>query len=119
MAKMQPSSEELRGTRGRGQLDPLVLARARALLTSSPEGRTAYIPADLRDPAAILGAQATREILDFSRPVALILVVILHFIQDDDNPAEIFAALVDALPQGSFVVASHLTGDMTGRTGPP
>jgi hypothetical protein len=91
--------------------DPLVLAHARALLTSSPEGRTAYIPADLRDPAAILGAQATREILDFSRPVALMLVAILHFIQDVDNPAEIIAALVDALPPGSFLVASHLTGE--------
>ena len=54
--------------------DPLVLAHARALLTSSPDGRTAYIPADLRDPAAILSHPVTREVLDFSRPVALMLV---------------------------------------------
>src|ERR1700761_6761997 len=52
---------------------PLVLAHARALLTSSPEGRTAYIQADLRDPATILGDESLREVLDFSQPVALIL----------------------------------------------
>ena len=91
--------------------DPLVLAHARALLTSSPEGRTAYIPADLRDPAAILADPVTREVLDFSRPVALMLVAILHFIQDEDHPAEIIKTLVDALPPGSFLVASHATGE--------
>jgi hypothetical protein len=91
--------------------DPLVLAHARALLTSSPEGRTAYIPADLRDPASILSNPVTREVLDFSRPVALMLVAILHFVQDEDHPAEIIKTLVDALPPGSFVAASHLTGE--------
>jgi hypothetical protein len=91
--------------------DPLVLAHARALLTSSPEGRTAYIPADLREPAAILADPVTTELLDFSRPIALMLVAILHFIQDEDKPAEIIRTLVDALPPGSFLVASHLTGE--------
>lgn len=91
--------------------DPLVLAHARALLTSSTEGRTAYIPADLRDPAAILADPMTKEVIDFSRPIALMLVAILHFIQDEDKPAEIMRTLVDALPPGSFVVASHLTGE--------
>jgi hypothetical protein len=91
--------------------DPLVLAHARALLTSSPEGRTAYIPADLRDPAAILADPTVREVLDFSQPVALMLVAILHFVQDEDNPAGIVRALVDALPPGSFLAASHLTGE--------
>lgn len=90
---------------------PAVLAHARALLTSSPEGRTAYIPADLRDPAAILADPVTREVLNFNRPVALMLVAILHFIQDEDQPAEIIRTLVDALPPGSFLVASHLTGE--------
>jgi hypothetical protein len=52
----------------------------------------------------------TREVLDFSQPVALMLVAILHFINDDDNPAEIVAALLDALAPGSYLVASHLTG---------
>jgi S-adenosyl methyltransferase len=91
--------------------DPLVLAHARALLTSSPEGRTAYIPADLRDPGSILTNPVTREVIDFTQPMALMLVAVLHFIQDEDNPAEIVAALMDALPPGSFLVASHATGE--------
>lgn len=91
--------------------DPLVLAHARALLTSSPEGRTAYIHADLRDPAAILAHPDTREVLDFSQPVALMLVAILHLIEDEDKPAEILKTLLDALPSGSFLVASHITGE--------
>jgi hypothetical protein len=89
--------------------DPLVLAHARALLTSSPEGRTAYIQADLRDPAAILSDPTTREVLDFGQPIALVLVAILHFIRDADQPGEIIATLLDALPSGSYLVASHLT----------
>ncbi len=89
--------------------DPLVLAHARALLTSAPEGRTAYIPADFRDPAAILSDPATREVLDFSKPVALMLVAILHFTPDGYRPAEVIATLLDALPSGSYLAASHLT----------
>jgi hypothetical protein len=89
--------------------DPLVLAHARALLTSSPEGRTAYIQADLRDPAAILSDPVTREVLDFSQPVALMLVAILHFIPDEFRPAEILATLLDALPSGSYLVASQVS----------
>jgi hypothetical protein len=91
--------------------DPLVLAHARALLTSSPEGRTAYIQADLRDPAAILSDPATRDILDFSQPIALMLVAILHFILDKDKPAEIIETLLNALPPGSYLAASHLTAE--------
>jgi hypothetical protein len=91
--------------------DPLVLAHARALLTSSPDGRTAYIQADLRDPAAILGDPVTREVLDFSRPIALMLVAVLHFMPDEFNPALSVATLVDALPSGSYVVASHVSGE--------
>ena len=56
--------------------DPLVLAHARALLTSSPEGRTAYLHADLRDPKAILNDAATRKVLDFGQPIALLLVAV-------------------------------------------
>jgi hypothetical protein len=89
--------------------DPLVLAHARALLTSSPEGRTAYIQADLRDPAAILSSPVTTEVLDFSQPVALILAAILHFIPDEFRPADILATLVDALPSGSYLVASQVS----------
>jgi hypothetical protein len=91
--------------------DPLVLAHARALLTSAPEGRTAYIHADLRDPAAILSDPVTREVLDFTQPTALILVGIMHFLLDDDKPAEIVATLLDALPSESYLVSSHITTD--------
>jgi hypothetical protein len=91
--------------------DPLVLAHARALLTSSPEGRTAYIHADLRDPASILNDPVTRDVLDFTQPIALMLVAILHMIPDEEKPAEIVATLLDALPPGSYVVASHITGE--------
>ena len=71
--------------------DPLVLAHARALLTSSPEGRTAYIQADLRDPQSILSDPAVREVLDFGQPVALMLVAILHFVPDEFKPAQVIA----------------------------
>ena len=89
--------------------DPLVLVHARALLTSTPEGRTAYIQADIRDPDAILAAPPVRELLDFSQPVGLLLLGILHLLADADRPAEIVATLLDALPSGSYLVASHLT----------
>ena len=89
--------------------DPLVLAHARTLLTSAPEGRTAYIHADLGDPAAILSHPDTRAVLDFGQPIALMLVAILHFVPDELQPAQIIATLLDALPSGSYLVASHLT----------
>jgi hypothetical protein len=91
--------------------DPLVLAHARALLASSAEGRTAYIHADLRDPESILASPAVREVLDFGQPVALMLVAILHFMLDEDKPGDIIAALLSALPSGSYLVATHATGE--------
>jgi hypothetical protein len=89
--------------------DPLVLTHARALLNSTPQGRTAYIHADLREPRAILDDPATREVLDLSQPTALIMLATLHLIQDEDKPAEIIATLLDALPAGSYFAASHIT----------
>jgi hypothetical protein len=91
--------------------DPLVLAHARALLTSSPEGATAYIDADVRDPQRILTDSAVRETLDFSRPVALMLVALLHFVEDHEDPYGIVRRLVAALPAGSYLVLSHATFD--------
>jgi S-adenosyl methyltransferase len=91
--------------------DPLVLAHARALLTSNPAGRTAYIQADLREPEKILADPAVRGTLDFSQPVALMLVAILHFIGDADDPAGIVSTLLEGLPPGSYLVASHGTAD--------
>jgi S-adenosyl methyltransferase len=87
--------------------DPIVLAHARALLTSTPRGRSAYIQADLCEPEAILGAPALRKTLDLSQPVALMLVGILHFIPDERNPAQAVATLLDALPSGSYLTVSH------------
>jgi hypothetical protein len=89
--------------------DPLVLAHARALLTSAPEGRTAYIHADLRDPGAILADPVVRDVLDFDQPIALMLVAILHFISDEEKPAQIISTLLDALPRGSYLVASQVS----------
>jgi hypothetical protein len=89
--------------------DPLVHAHAQALLASAPAGRTAYLHGDLRDPTAILSHPATRAVLDFGQPVALMLVAVLHFIPDEDQPAQIIATLLGALPPGSYLAASHLT----------
>jgi hypothetical protein len=91
--------------------DPLVLAHARALLASAPAGRTAYIHADLHDPQAILSDPATTEVLDFSQPVALLIVSVLQFLPDEDHPADILATLLGALAPGSYFVASHVTGE--------
>ncbi len=90
--------------------DPLVLAHARALLTSSPQGATAYLDADLRDPDDIL-AQAA-DILDFSRPVAIMLVAILHYIPDHAEAREIVDRLLDGAAPGSFLVISHAGSDL-------
>jgi len=90
--------------------DPLVLAHARALLTSRPEGTCDYVDADLREPDKIL-AEAGRT-LDFTQPAAIILTAILHFIADADDPAGIVATLASALtPGGSFIAITHLTSD--------
>jgi len=89
--------------------DPIVLAHARALLTGAPQGKTAFIHADLREPEKILDHPATRGTLDLTRPVALMLVAILHFLPDPDDPRQIIRTLLDALPSGSYLVASHVT----------
>ena len=101
--------------------DPIVLAHARALLTSSPQGMTAYLEADLADPDTILKSAART--LDFSQPVALMLLIILHLIPDAAEPAKIVARLMNALPAGSYLVLAHPASDirpkamaeMTGR----
>ena len=92
--------------------DPSVLVHARALLDSGPEGRTDYIEADLRDPETIL--RDAGKTLDFTQPVALLLVAILHFIPDADDPRALVAAYRDALPPGSFLVITHGTPDFHG-----
>jgi S-adenosyl methyltransferase len=91
--------------------DPIVLAHARALLASSAEGATAYIDADLREPDKIISNAELQGILDFSRPVALMLAAILHFIPDEDDPYGIVDRLAGALPKGSYLVMLHATND--------
>jgi hypothetical protein len=92
--------------------DPIVLAHARALLTSHSEGRTDYIDADLRDVDSILRSKVLTDALDLDRPVGLLLIAILHFIGDEHDPADIVRRLMAALPSGSYLVLSHLTGDL-------
>jgi hypothetical protein len=89
--------------------DPIVLTHARALLTSTREGATAYIDADLREPGKILRIAART--LDFSKPVAIMLVAILHCIPDEDNPRGIVAELLDGVCPGSYLVISHPVKD--------
>jgi hypothetical protein len=90
--------------------DPVVLAHARALLTSHEAGATDYIDADLRDTGTILARSA--ELLDFTKPVAITLLAILHVIPDADDPHAIVARLLDAVPAGSYLALSHLGADL-------
>jgi hypothetical protein len=85
--------------------DPIVLLHAQALLRSTPQGATDYVQADLRDPGAILDRAAT--VLDFSQPVAVMLLGVLHLIQDSEDPWGIVAELMAAVPPGSYLVISH------------
>lgn len=91
--------------------DPVVLAHARALLASAPAGRTTYISADLREPEKILADPVVGRTLDFARPVALMLVGILHFLPDSEHPGLAVQTLLAALPPGSFLVASHSSAE--------
>jgi trans-aconitate methyltransferase len=92
--------------------DPLVLTHARALLTSSDEGATAYIEADIREPDTILHSAILREVLDLTQPVAVMLIAVLHFIQDDNAVNSIVQRLTDALPSGGFLAVTHTTWDL-------
>ncbi|MFC5184815.1 SAM-dependent methyltransferase [Actinomadura harenae] len=91
--------------------DPIVLVHARALLTSSPEGATAYLDSDLREPRRILADPALHKTLDLTEPVALMLVAITHFLTDEDDAYGTVRTLVDALAPGSFVVITNATQD--------
>ena len=91
--------------------DPVVLAHARALLVSSThEGATAYLQADIREPAAILEQAA--ETLDFSKPVAVMLLGVLYMIPDADLPYETVGAYLNALVPGSYLAISHPASDV-------
>jgi S-adenosyl methyltransferase len=89
--------------------DPIVLAHARALLSSTPEGRTAYVQADVTEPESILADKELLDNLDLTKPVALSLNALLHFIPDERDPYGIVRRLLDALPSGSALAISHCT----------
>lgn len=91
--------------------DPIVLAHARALLTSTPQGRTAYLDADLRDVDSILQAPELLDTLDLTRPVAVSLIAILQFITDESRAMQIIDSLVRPLPAGSALALSVVTTD--------
>ncbi|MFD6431128.1 SAM-dependent methyltransferase [Streptomyces venezuelae] len=93
--------------------DPIVNTHAEALLGGS--GATGTVLADLRDSRAIIDHPDVRRIIDFDRPVALLLVAIVHFLTDADEPERIVATLRDALPAGSYLVLSHATSDFADR----
>ena len=88
--------------------DPVVVAHARALLA---DANTAAIQADLRDPGAILGHPEVQALIDFRKPVAILLLAVLHFVKDAEDPAGIVARLRDAVPAGSYLAISHATAE--------
>jgi S-adenosyl methyltransferase len=90
--------------------DPVVLAHARALLTSSPGGATDYIDADLRNADQILAGAA--DTLDFAKPVAVMLMAILQHLSNDDDPYGVVAKLMAAVPSGSYLALSHPARDI-------
>jgi S-adenosyl methyltransferase len=90
--------------------DPVVLAHAQALLTSTAAGATGYLNADVRDPEKILRDVAP--LLDVAQPAAVLLLGILHYLRDDEGPHLIVDALMDAVPAGSYLVVSHLASDL-------
>lgn len=97
--------------------DPIVLAHADALLRSTPAGATEYIEADARHPQTIL--ERAGKVIDFSRPVALSLVALLHFVDDEDGAYEVLGRLMGELSSGSYLVVSHVTGDVPARCTAP
>jgi O-methyltransferase involved in polyketide biosynthesis len=94
--------------------DPVVIRHAQALLTSSPEGKTDYIQADLRDWATIsAGAQRT---LDFSRPVAVLMIAVVHFILDAEDPHGMVSRIMADLAPGSYLAIAHAASDIEADT---
>ena len=90
--------------------DPVVLAHARALLTSTSEGATDYVDSDLRDVPKVLAGAA--ETLDFGKPVAVTVTMTLHAIPDEDDPHVIVARFMNAMPAGSYLSISHPASDI-------
>ncbi|AZS89263.1 SAM-dependent methyltransferase [Streptomyces griseoviridis] len=96
--------------------DPLVLKYAERLMRSTPQGRTTYIEADVNDPQSLADAPELTEVLDLSKPVALSLNALMHFVPDAQKPYEIVGRLLDMLPSGSALALSHCTPDFDPET---
>ena len=92
--------------------DPMVLTHARALMSGAPQGRTAYIEADVRQPDSILSATELIATLDLSRPVAISLIAVMHFVEDRHDPYGVVGRMLDAVPRGSYLVMTHATPDL-------
>jgi hypothetical protein len=91
--------------------DPFVLAHAQRLLAGAADGATAYIHADLREPDTILDSPDLRRTLDLTRPIALMLIFVMHFLTDADDPYGCVRSLTGALPPGGYLAMSHGTQD--------
>ncbi|WP_433225813.1 SAM-dependent methyltransferase [Microtetraspora malaysiensis] len=91
--------------------DPIVMIHARALLRGTPEGKTTYVEADLRDPESILTHPDVLTTLDFDEPIAIVIVGTLMFIKDDEDPFGIVKRYTDAVAAGSYLAISHVTAD--------
>ncbi|MFV2084575.1 SAM-dependent methyltransferase [Micromonospora sp. LOL_021] len=91
--------------------DPLVLTHARALMIGTTQGRTAYVAADMRDPQAIISAPEFLRTLDLNQPVGLLLIAVVHFIEDDEEARQVVRRVLDVLPAGSFLAMSIATDE--------
>ncbi|MBS2532304.1 SAM-dependent methyltransferase [Catenulispora sp. NF23] len=91
--------------------DPIVLAHARARPVDAGAGAATIVAGDLRDPAAVLADPRVRGVLDFERPIGVMLIAVLHFVSDDEDPYGIVNTLMDAVAPGSFLALTHVTGD--------
>ncbi|HKS46592.1 MAG TPA: SAM-dependent methyltransferase [Amycolatopsis sp.] len=96
--------------------EPMFFVQVRDLLVGTEQGKVSCLEADLRDPERILSSSVLRETLDLTRPVALSLLAVLHFLEDDDDPYGIVERLLTALPSGSYLTISHPTGDFEPTT---
>ena len=95
--------------------DPMVLAHAHALLVDGQESKTAYLDADARDPEKIL--RGAERMLDLSQPVGVMLIAILHLVNDEDNPQQIVGRLMEAVTPGSYLAITHVPSDMQASMG--
>lgn len=91
--------------------DPVVATHGRALLTGSGPENTRIVTADLREPATVLDHPDTTALIDFSQPVAILFMAVLHFVRDEENPGRIVRAFGEQMAAGSYLALSHVTSD--------